>query len=51
MRSLARFKGGIKLPGFKSLSNQSPVRSIDLPEELVIPLRQHIGETAKAVPV
>jgi electron transport complex protein RnfC len=49
MRSLARFKGGIKLPGFKSLSNQSPVRSIDLPEELVIPLRQHIGETAKPI--
>jgi electron transport complex protein RnfC len=49
MKKLARFKGGIKLPGFKSLSNQAPIRDVVLPEKLIIPLRQHIGETAMPV--
>ncbi len=49
MKKLARFNGGIKLPGFKNLSNQAPIRQLALPHKLIIPLRQHIGETAKPV--
>lgn len=45
-RTLWKFHGGLRLPGHKSLSNQIPIRPAPLPEYLVLPLRQHIGETA-----
>lgn len=41
--------GGIKLPGFKSLSNTSGIKALPLPPLLAIPLKQHIGEPAKPV--
>ncbi len=49
MKKLWRFNGGIKLPGFKSLSNKSGIQPLDLPKLLVLPLRQHIGEPAEPV--
>lgn len=49
MKKLWRFPGGVKLPGFKSLSNSSGIRDIPLPSRVTIPLRQHIGEIAEPV--
>ncbi|HBC55639.1 MAG TPA: electron transport complex subunit RsxC [Gammaproteobacteria bacterium] len=46
---LWKFHGGLHLPGHKTLSNQTPIQAAPLPDFLVFPLRQHIGETA--VPV
>lgn len=47
-KAMGTFHGGIHPPEFKSLSNQAPIKSIQLPKELVIPLQQHIGSTAIA---
>ncbi|WP_455365249.1 electron transport complex subunit RsxC [Kaarinaea lacus] len=41
--------GGVKLPGFKSLSNTASIKTLPIPPQLVIPLKQHIGEPAKPV--
>ena len=40
---------GIRLPGFKELSNREPIAQAPLPDRLVYPLRQHIGEPAEPV--
>lgn len=49
MKRLWRFKGGIKLPGHKKLSNNTGIKFPPIPEKLILPLRQHIGEAAKPV--
>lgn len=49
MRRLWLFPGGIRLPGFKQLSNREAVRPLPLPDRLYIPLRQHIGAEARPV--
>ena len=41
--------GGVKLPGFKSLSNSASIKPLPVPPQLVIPLKQHIGEPATPV--
>ncbi|MDX1812554.1 MAG: electron transport complex subunit RsxC, partial [Gammaproteobacteria bacterium] len=41
--------GGVKLPGFKSLSNSTSIKTLSIPPVLVIPLKQHIGEPAKPI--
>ena len=46
MRRLWSFQGGLKLDGHKAMSMQTPIRSAELPAQLVLPLRQHIGEPA-----
>ncbi|MDO6426718.1 electron transport complex subunit RsxC [Thalassotalea sp. 1_MG-2023] len=38
------FHGGINPPEMKFLTNEKPIRSLPLPEKLVIPVQQHIGE-------
>lgn len=49
MKKLWRFKGGVKLPGFKALSNATPISVLPLPERLYLPLRQHIGAPAEPI--
>ncbi len=49
MRQLFTFHGGIHPPGNKAQSTQLPIARAPLPQELVIPLRQHAGEPAKPV--
>lgn len=44
MIKLWKFKGGIKLTGFKSLSKSSEIKKTPIPEKIILPLRQHIGE-------
>ena len=44
-----QFKGGLQLDGYKELSNTEPARVAELPEHLVIPLQQHIGEATEPI--
>jgi electron transport complex protein RnfC len=44
-----RLPGGVHPPGFKELSNREPIARATLPELLVLPLQQHIGEPAEPV--
>jgi electron transport complex protein RnfC len=48
-RELFRFKGGVHPPEHKAESNGRPIHAAPLPRQLVIPLRQHIGNPAKPV--
>ena len=47
MRTLWQFPGGLKLEGHKKASTKQPIRPMPIPEQLVVPLHQHIGEIAK----
>jgi len=47
MRKLWRFTGGIKLNGFKALSNNAINYDLPIPEKLILPVRQHIGDVTK----
>jgi electron transport complex protein RnfC len=42
-----KFHGGIHPPGQKFLTNEKPIRTLELPKELIIPLQQHIGQIGK----
>ncbi|PSJ47185.1 electron transport complex subunit RsxC [Zobellella taiwanensis] len=44
---LHRFHGGIHPPGRKAPANQSPLVDAGLPPELVLQVRQHIGQPAR----
>ncbi len=44
---LWHFKGGLHLPDHKDISTQTPVQQMAIPERLIIPLQQHIGEPAE----
>ncbi|MGD8547718.1 MAG: electron transport complex subunit RsxC [Thiohalophilus sp.] len=46
-RRLWHFQGGLRLDGHKAESMSEPVHQAVLPEQLVIPLQQHIGEPAE----
>ncbi|MEX0871293.1 MAG: electron transport complex subunit RsxC, partial [Aquisalimonadaceae bacterium] len=43
-RQLFRFSGGLHLPNLKDLSDHQPLRSLPVPEFLVIPLVDYTGE-------
>ena len=47
MRTLYQFHGGIHPPGNKTQSTQCSIARVPLPSRLVIPFRQHAGESAK----
>jgi electron transport complex protein RnfC len=47
-KKMFTFKGGVKLPGKKHLSRESPIESMPLPKRVVVPLWQHAGSAAKA---
>ena len=49
MRNLWSFPGGLELEGHKKASTKQPIRSLPMPTQLVLPLHQHIGETAKVL--
>ncbi|MFN3749798.1 MAG: electron transport complex subunit RsxC [Thiobacillus sp.] len=48
-RELHRFKGGVHPPEHKAESNGRPIHAAPVPRQLVIPLRQHIGNPARPV--
>lgn len=43
MQTLSTFKGGLKLDGHKKMSTAALIKKASLPEQLVIPVQQHIG--------
>ncbi len=49
IRRLWKFNGGVHLPAHKEESASHPVRRAPLPKRLILPLHQHIGESAEAV--
>lgn len=49
MRKLYHFNGGVHPPQHKAESARNPIKKPSLPERLIVPLHQHIGNTAKAV--
>ncbi len=46
IRQLFRFKGGIHPPQHKDISTTQPIQAATLAKQLVLPLHQHIGESA-----
>jgi len=46
---LHSFHGGLKLPTHKKLSNQCPSLMAPLPDEIILPLKQHVGYQSKPV--
>jgi len=48
-KPLGSFPGGLKLPGHKAQSTQTPIRKTPISNKLIMPLQQHIG--AAAVPI
>ncbi len=49
MRTLHTFHGGIHPATHKAQSNQKPIAQAALPSKLIIPLHQHVGNSAKPV--
>jgi electron transport complex protein RnfC len=45
-KRLWSFRGGMRLPGHKSLSAEGEIRAVPLPDKLVLALRQHSGQPA-----
>lgn len=43
---LHTFHGGIQLPGHRELTDNKPIRPATIPQQLIIPLQQHIGQAA-----
>ncbi|NOX07960.1 MAG: electron transport complex subunit RsxC [Gammaproteobacteria bacterium] len=46
-RKLWDFQGGLHLPGHKESSNQQAITQVSLPDKLILPLQQHIGQPAE----
>jgi electron transport complex protein RnfC len=49
MKTLYQFHGGVHPDTCKSQSTRTPIAQASLPSRLVIPLHQHVGNSAKAV--
>lgn len=43
------FPGGVHPPGCKTLTENVPIKPVDIPEEIAVLLSQHIGTSAKLV--
>ncbi len=41
------FPGGLRLPGHKAVSTAEPIRQTPVPDQLVIPLQQHAGDSCR----
>lgn len=46
---VASFDGGLRLDDRKAESNDRPISDLAVPDRLVLPLQQHIGEPAEAI--
>lgn len=45
----SHFHGGIHPPEQKFLTNTKPIASVQIPEQLIIPVRQHIGQAGTII--
>ena len=48
-RKLWKFHGGVHPPFHKEDSNQLPIKVADIPAQLIVPLKQHIGSAAEPI--
>lgn len=46
---LGKLHGGLRLPGHKSASTSQSIVEIPIPDQLILPLRQHVGDPAQPV--
>jgi len=46
---LGKLHGGLRLPGHKLASTSAPIRDVPIPEQLVLPITQHVGDPAHPV--
>lgn len=46
---LGKLHGGLRLPAHKAASTDKPVLEIPLPEQLVLPITQHVGDPAQPI--
>ncbi|WP_444994103.1 electron transport complex subunit RsxC [Aliikangiella sp. IMCC44359] len=44
-----KFHGGIHPQEFKTLSNDRPIEKVNLPQQLIIPIQQSIGDSGKII--
>lgn len=49
IRQLFSFKGGVHPPMNKEISTKQPIRAAKLARQLILPLHQHIGESAEPI--
>jgi len=49
MTQLWDFAGGIHPPEHKDISTERPIRNAGVPDYLILPLQQHIGDPAEAI--
>ncbi len=49
IQQLWQFRGGLHLDENKDVSTTSPIGTIPLPAKLILPLQQHLGQTAEAI--
>lgn len=47
LKNVFKFHGGVHPPGNKTQSTQLPIARLPLPDKLVLPLRQHVGNLPK----
>lgn len=46
---LGKLHGGLRLPAEKSLSTSIEIQTVPIPDQLVMPIQQHVGEAAHPV--
>lgn len=46
---LGKLHGGIRLPGEKGMSTTSPILQAPIPDQLIIPLTQHVGSPSQPI--
>ena len=46
---LGKLHGGLRLESHKSASTAAPIMDVPLPEQLVLPISQHVGEAAQPI--
>ena len=46
---LGTLHGGLRLPGEKSVSTSQEIQKVPIPDQLVLPIAQHVGEAAHPV--
>lgn len=44
-----KINGGIHPQEYKDISSESPLRELDLPKEIVVPIQQHIGSASDVI--
>ena len=46
---LGKLHGGMRLPGEKTVSTSIEIQQVPIPDQLVLPIQQHVGEPAQPV--